>query len=98
MIDVNLEARRFAVDTIRRLLDGYYSLDALFEVENELYGAAEILSRLGHGEAAEIVSRVMADVPSVLPLKYAGDSQMRDLRALFARLKDEIDTQESRST
>ncbi|CRI66946.1 hypothetical protein THIOKS13320018 [Thiocapsa sp. KS1] len=98
MIDVNLEARRFAVDTIRRLTDSYYSLDALFEVECELFGAAGILSRLGHREAAEIVSRVMADVPPVLPLKFAGDRQMHDLRALLARLEEEIDKQESLST
>lgn len=48
MIDVTLEARQFAAEAIRHLLGGGRSSEAVGEVECELYGAASILSRLGH--------------------------------------------------
>jgi hypothetical protein len=94
MIDVTLEARQFAAEAIRHLLGGGRSSEAVGEVECELYGAASILSRLGHAEAVEILSRIISDLPSVPPLEFAGDREIRELHALLARLTDEIAKQE----
>ncbi|MFB1487765.1 MULTISPECIES: hypothetical protein [unclassified Thiocapsa] len=93
MIDVILEARRFAAETIRHLLQCGCSSGSVREVECELNGAAEILSRLGHDEAVAILSRVVTDLPSMPLVGFAGDREMCELYALLARLVEEIDKQ-----
>jgi hypothetical protein len=98
MMDVILEARQLAAEAIRHLLGGGCSSEAVREVECELYGAASILSRLGHAEAVEILSRIITDLPSVPRLGFAGDREIRELRALLAGLEEEIDKQESLTT
>ena len=98
MIDVTLEARQFAAEAIRHLLGGGRSSEAVGEVECELYGAATILSRLGHAEAVEILSRIITDLPSVPRLGFAGDRETGELGALLARLEEEIDRQVSLTT
>jgi hypothetical protein len=95
MLNAVLEARRFAADTIRHLLQGGCSSGTLREAECELNGAAEILSRLGHDEAVAILSRVVTDLPSVPLVGLAGDREIRELRALLARLDAEADEQVS---
>lgn len=72
MIDVTLEARQFAAEAIRHLLGGGRSSEAVGEVECELYGAASILSRLGHAEAVEILSRIISDLPRCLRWNLRG--------------------------
>jgi hypothetical protein len=95
MVDVILETRRFAAETIQHLDEVYFSWNDRREVENTLNGAAEILDRLGHYEAVEVLSRIAADLPAPTRREnHAGDYEMRELRALLARLKDEIDKQE----
>lgn len=98
MMDVILEARRLAAETIQHLVDGGCSSGTVREVECELNGAAEILSRLGHDEAVQVLSRIVVELPSMPLVGFAGDREMLELRALLARLKDEIDTQESLTT
>lgn len=95
MIDVMREARRFAADTIRHLIEGGCSSAAVREVECELTGGAEILSRLGHDEAVEVLSGIIVDLPSMPLVGFAGDREMRELRSLLARLDAEADKQES---
>jgi hypothetical protein len=95
MIDVILEARRFAAETIQRLDKGYFSWIDRNEVESTLNGAAGILDRIGHYEAVQVLSRIIADLPApTCRENHAGDYEMRELRALLARLKEEIDQQE----
>ena len=97
-MDVILEARRLAAESIRYLLEGSCSAEGVREVECELYGAATILSRLGHAEAVEILSRIITDLPSVPRLGFAGDRETGELGALLARLEEEIDRQVSLTT
>lgn len=95
MIDVILEARRFAAETIQHLDKGYFSWDDRREVECTLNGAAEILDRIGHYEAVQVLSRLVADLPAPTCRENdAGDYEMRELRAQLARLKEEIEKQE----
>ena len=95
MTDVILEARRFALETTRRLAEGYFSWDDRREVECTLNGAAEILDRIGHYEAVQVLARIAAELPTPnCRENYAGDYEMRELRALLGRLKEEIDQQE----
>ena len=95
MMDVILEARRFAAEAIRHLVDGGCSSGTVREVEFELNGAAEILSRLGHDEAVQVLSRIVVELPSMPLVGFAGDREMRELRSLLARLDAEADKQES---
>ena len=97
MINVVLEARRFAADTIRYLIDGGCSSGTMREAECELNGAAAILSRLGHDEAVAILGRVITDLPSMPLVGFAGDREVRELHALLARLDAEAGEQESLS-
>ena len=98
MMDVILETRRLAAEAIRHLLGGGCSSEAVHEVECELYGAAGILSRLGHAEAVEILSQIITDLPSVPRLGFAGEREIRELRALLARLEADAEKQESLTT
>jgi hypothetical protein len=98
MTDVILETRRFASDIIRYLIEGSCSAVDLREAESRLNGATEILDLLGHYEAVQVLSRIVVDLPLVHRFGYAGDREMRELRALLAQLKEEIERQESRST
>ncbi|NCA72051.1 MAG: hypothetical protein EOM91_18625 [Sphingobacteriia bacterium] len=97
-MDVRVEARRFAAETIRHLLQGGCSSGTMREAECELNGAAVILSRLGHDEAVAILSRVVAELPSMPLVGLAGDREIRELRALLARLDAEADKQAALST
>ncbi|RKT37894.1 hypothetical protein [Thiocapsa rosea] len=96
MIDVILEARRLAAETIKHLDCGYYyGWKDLKEVECTLNGAAQILDRIGHYEAVQVLSRLVADLPSPNCRENdVGDYEMRELRAQLARLKEEIEKQE----
>ena len=98
MMDVILEARQLAAERIRYLLEGGCSSEAVRELECEFYGAATILSRLGHAEAVEILARLITDLPSVPRLGFAGDRETGELGALLARLEEEIDRQVSLTT
>lgn len=98
MMDVILQARRFAADTFRHLVEGGCSSGTVREVECELKGAAEILSRLGHDEAVQVLRRIVVELPSMPLVGFAGDREMRELRALLVQLDAEADEQDSLST
>jgi hypothetical protein len=98
LMDVRMEARRFAADTIRHLLQGGRSAGTVREAECELNGAAEILSRLGHEEAVQVLSRIVVELPSMPLVGFAGDREILELRAVLARLDTEADEQESLTT
>jgi hypothetical protein len=94
-MDVRVEARRFAAETIRHLLEGGCSSGSMREAECELNGAAEILSRLGHDEAVQVLRRIVVELPAMPLVGLAGDREIRELRALRERLDAEAGELES---